>query len=169
MNTQVRKGIISIILLIGIDQLIKLVIYYYFMEVEFNLIGEWVYFSPIFNPDVSWFSAKSGINLSRGVHILLPILCMIWGIILGKKYYKIYKNEKWVVIGYCIALAGSICSIIDRLFWGTSLDYIAVRGHFIFDLKDVLVNGLYLMGAGICVKEYRDTQKKKEIKVSQRE
>ena len=33
-------------------------------------------------------------------------------------------------------MAGSICSLIDKLFWGGSLDFIQIPLFFTFDLKD---------------------------------
>ncbi len=33
-------------------------------------------------------------------------------------------------------MAGTICSLIDKIFWGGSLDFLSIPGFFIFDLKD---------------------------------
>ena len=41
---------------------------------------------------------------------------------------------------YAFILSGAICSLIDKIFWNGSLDYILVNGFFTFDLKDVYIN-----------------------------
>lgn len=46
-------------------------------------------------------------------------------------------------VAYWITLAGVICSIIDRIFWGSSLDYIRIKGFFVFDLKDIFIDAIY--------------------------
>ena len=148
-----KRGISLSLLLIALDQIIKIVIYRYFMDVEMNLLGDIVYFSPIFNEDISWTSAKTGFKFSLEVHIVFSIMAVIAMIILGKKYRHEYEDMKYVVWAYWIALAGAMCSVIDRVFWGTSLDYIGLKGCFVFDLKDVLIDALYVISIGVAVKE----------------
>jgi len=49
---------------------------------------------------------------------------------------------------FAFIFAGALCSLIDKVFWNGSLDYIYVHGFFTFDLKDVYINvfiGLFLL------------------------
>jgi len=41
---------------------------------------------------------------------------------------------------FAFLFSGAICSLIDKVFWNGSLDYILVKGLFTFDLKDVYIN-----------------------------
>ncbi len=41
---------------------------------------------------------------------------------------------------YAFIFSGAMCSLIDKIFWNGSLDYILVNGFFMFDLKDVYIN-----------------------------
>jgi len=147
--------------LVALDQMIKWVIYRYFMDVEIKWLGDRVYFSPGFNKDISWISSKTGINFGVEVHICISIIAVIILILLGKQYFNKYAKMKYMVWAYWITLAGVICSAIDRIFWGTSLDYIFIKGYFVFDLKDVLINGMYVLGIGAIIQDVKDSEVKK--------
>jgi hypothetical protein len=41
---------------------------------------------------------------------------------------------------FIFVFSGAMCSLIDKVFWNGSLDYIELKGFFTFDLKDVYVN-----------------------------
>jgi len=41
---------------------------------------------------------------------------------------------------FAFIFSGAVCSLIDKLFWDGSLDYILIKGLFTFDLKDVYIN-----------------------------
>ena len=41
---------------------------------------------------------------------------------------------------FAFLFSGAFCSLIDKIFWDGSLDYILVKGFFTFDLKDVYLN-----------------------------
>ena len=45
------------------------------------------------------------------------------------------STDQIKVIMIC-GIAGSLCSLIDKLFWGGSLDFLQIPTLFIFDLKD---------------------------------
>ena len=42
----------------------------------------------------------------------------------------------WVKIIMICGISGCLCSLIDKLFWGGSLDFLQIPTLFIFDLKD---------------------------------
>ncbi|MEE1071719.1 MAG: hypothetical protein U0L26_04905, partial [Cellulosilyticum sp.] len=62
-------------------------------------------------------------------------------------------DKKYMILAYFITLAGIICSAIDRILWGTSLDYIGIKGFCVFDLKDLLVDAMYVLTIGIILNE----------------
>jgi signal peptidase II len=43
-------------------------------------------------------------------------------------------------LAFTYLFSGEICSTVDKIFWGGSLDYVLVEGFFIFDLKDVYLS-----------------------------
>ena len=42
-----------------------------------------------------------------------------------------------IEITFAFLFSAGICSLIDKVFWDGSLDYIFLNGFFTFDLKDV--------------------------------
>jgi len=53
---------------------------------------------------------------------------------------KQFGPNKTINIMYVLIFSGAMCSLIDKIFWNGSLDYILVNGFFTFDLKDVYIN-----------------------------
>lgn len=149
----IRKGIRLSVILVALDQFIKLIIYHFAMEKKRNLIGDFIDFSPVFNKNISWLSAKTGLNIGLIPHIVFTIAVIIVFILLGIKYYDTYADKKYMILAYFITLAGIICSAIDRILWGTSLDYIGIKGFCVFDLKDLLVDAMYVLTIGIILNE----------------
>ena len=42
----------------------------------------------------------------------------------------------WVKMIMICGISGCLCSLIDKVFWGGSLDFLQIPTLFIFDLKD---------------------------------
>ena len=53
-------------------------------------------------------------------------------------YEKIIRNlvSFYAKIIMICGISGCLCSLIDKLFWGGSLDFLQIPTLFIFDLKD---------------------------------
>lgn len=50
---------------------------------------------------------------------------------------------------FSFLIAGATCSLIDKVCWNGSLDYILLKGMFTFDLKDLYIDvfiGLVVIG-----------------------
>lgn len=138
MKKYIRNSLL-ILLLIAIDQFIKLYIWRHLMEYRINILGEFIYFRPTFNEEFSWTNIKFNLNMNWFGSLLLCFIALLF--IIGAYYYLKGKcsHNKYLHIGYIFLLAGTFCSIIDKLFWGTSLDYLAIKGFYIIDLKDCYV------------------------------
>lgn len=56
-----------------------------------------------------------------------------------------------VNILYIFGMAGAFCSLIDKIFWGGSLDFLQIGQLFICDLKDcyLTVTECYILVIGI--------------------
>jgi signal peptidase II len=133
------KSISLILLYVIIDQFIKLIILEKFMDTQSNILGEYIMFCPVINPKLS-YGAHFIPFLNNPIYNYIVIILSILIYMTGYSYYcRQYKNEKTELIAkliYTIGTAGILCSLIDKLFWKGSLDYIKIESLFTFDLKD---------------------------------
>lgn len=134
------KKWILVIALISIEQIIKLIINSFYLDEIISIIPNAVYFSPMFNRDYSWFNSMLQLGAGKWLHITLVAVM----IVLIYKFYAYLDcrsfNDKVVDWIYTFVMSGAICSLIDKVFWNGSLDYIAFKGLFTFDLKDLYVD-----------------------------
>ena len=56
--------------------------------------------------------------------------------------YYISKNKKdfWCDMCFIFMFSGALCSLIDKVFYGGSLDFIGIGDLFIADIKDIYIN-----------------------------
>jgi len=119
--------------------MIKIIIYQWFFESRFNIIGEFVSFSPVFNTKLSWFNSLFDFGIGYLPHFILSILAIILAAYIYKYGKSKYRVNAIVTQSYIFFMAGAWCKLIDIVFWPGSLDYIRLKGLFIFDLKDVFL------------------------------
>lgn len=127
-----------------IEQGIKIIIKKYFFNDYFELIPGFLSFDPIINTEGSWLNARFGAGVGFSTLIILNVVSLF----LFYAVYKFYlsRNDKsfWVDISFLFILSGAFCSLIDKVFYGGSLDYIGISNLFIADLKDIYINiGLF--------------------------
>lgn len=130
---------LGIPLLIAIDQTIKLLIFHFFM-MEMPLIPPLFYFKPIFNRNYSWLNSMLELGISRSVHIVFTALLLLFIFTLYLFVLKRYSSPRLCQGGFLFLISGASCSLIDKIFWNGSLDYIYLNGFFTFDLKDLFLN-----------------------------
>lgn len=137
-----RLFIVSILIII--DIVIKLIIENCFMEKQF-VFGNWIGFKPYLNiTQLSIFNNELALGVSTGTLIILNIVLIP---VIPLSFYWINKSNELgesINISENLLLAGTICSLLDKIIWGGSLDYIYLLNRWIIDLKDI-----YLFGA-IC-------------------
>ncbi len=135
-----NRFILLTVILIIVEQSIKLIINAKYLNESIPIIKNFVYFDPLFNRDYSWINSLFQLGVSKFIHIFLVSLIIIGVIIVYK--FIVYKNYNTNLLSVAIAflLAGGSCSLIDKIFWDGSLDYIYLVNYFTFDLKDVYVN-----------------------------
>lgn len=141
-----RKIIIWILLLILIDQLVKLIIYNVLSDVHFELIPNLIEFKPTYNAKHSWVNSllnkNFGINVGLYFHRLLYLFL---GIALPMYFSflreKIALDNKLIDIATIYMTSAIVCALLGNIVWtkGT-LDYIYLKPWFVFDLKDVFVD-----------------------------
>lgn len=129
----------SIISLVILDQLIKVLIKRSYMGNEQELISNFIYFKPHLNIHYSWINSLLDLGIGFLSHIIAVVTVLII-LIFTFDYIKSKNSDhKDVRLIFIFFFAGAICSLIDKLFWGGSLDYVYLKNLFIFDLKDCYV------------------------------
>lgn len=134
------------VLLIVIDQGVKLYIsHQYTLSTIIDIAPPFFYFRPFLNTDLSWFGSMFSLDWGIAVYMFLFLIIFIFVVCAQYYVYKENINRKLIQIMFIFVYAGGACSIIDKLFWGGSLDFIWLKGFFIFDLKDLYVDVFILL------------------------
>lgn len=116
-----------------------------FMSYEFDILSGILRFNPVVNTRLSYIGNFFDPLSNPFLTILLNVFAL--GILIsGYLLYKVKRENTSfpVKIIMIFGLAGCLCSLIDKLFWGGSLDFLQIPNFFIFDLKDC-----YITMAGI--------------------
>lgn len=130
--------IFSILMLI--DQGGKLIIKLFFFDKYIPFLNGFLSFHPIINTDGSWLNARFNTGVSFSLLILINFLALI----LFTEIYRYYRyngsHNFWSDMSYLFLFSGALCSLIDKVFYGGSLDFIGVGDLFIADIKDIYIN-----------------------------
>lgn len=132
-------------ILMLIDQGGKLIIKLFYFETYKPFLNGFLSFHPIINTDGSWLNARFDTGVSFSVLIIINFIALI----LFTEIYRYYryngKHNFWADMSYLFLFAGALCSLIDKIFYGGSLDFIGVGNLFIADIKDIYINlGIFL-------------------------
>lgn len=152
---------------IAIEQAIKLVIFNFHFDKTVPIIPPYIYFSPMFNRDYSWYNSMLQLGVSKLIHIAITSVIIILIVMMFVFYTKRYNKIKLLNWGFTFLFAGSLCSWIDKVFWNGSLDYIELSGFFTFDLKDLYLNiaiGFIIALIIFKHKQFNDFDEKKFLK-----
>ena len=126
-----------VVALIALDQGIKLWVKKYKGK-RITLINNFLYIKPQQNTYYSWFNSMLKIKKTRGLHIVLTVAILIFAAFGFSKVYSDLSQGITIVILEVLLIAGATCSLIDRVFWNGSLDYLLVK-KLVIDLKDVYI------------------------------
>lgn len=137
-NTKILIIIFFILMLL--DQGLKLIIKINFFHSYLEIIPEFLYFNPIINTQGSWLNARFNFNIGFSLLIIINGIALI--LFLELYRYLKYKNIKnfWTDLCFIFIFSGALCSLIDKLFYGGSLDFIGISDLFIADFKDIYIN-----------------------------
>ncbi len=158
---------LGVFLLILIEQTIKIIINSNFLDKSYPILTPMLYFEPVFNRHYSWFNSMLALGVSKSVHIVFVAALLIIILFFYKYIIETYGHIKLVNIMFAFVFAGAVCSLIDKVFWDGSLDYILVRGFFTFDLKDVYINifnGLLILSLFLPGKEIKELSEQDLLK-----
>lgn len=137
-----RNIILWVILLILIDQAVKIIIHHSFMDSNHMFIPDLLEFKPVFNSGYSYWTAKLGVNIGVATH--LTIFSLIWVILIF--LYKFYNNadSKNTLLDTALVFqtAGFASAYISIIFWKEGvLDFIYIKPlNVVCDLKDLYIN-----------------------------
>lgn len=140
MKIQNKKTWIGMVILITIEQVIKIVINNNFLHKRVPILPPFLYFEPMFNRSYSWINSIFQLGVSKWVHISVVAIMSIFIYLFYKFINEKLGAKKIINIMFAFIFSGAMCSLIDKVFWDGSLDYILVNGFFTFDLKDVYIN-----------------------------
>jgi signal peptidase II len=129
-----------VFVLTAVEQGIKIIIYRYYLQLRLPLVPPWLYFAPLFNRDYSWLNSMLQLGVSKIVHILIVLAALVILFFFYRYTVKRYQLTLPVGAAFALFFAGALCSLLDKIFWDGSLDYIMLKGFFTFDLKDAYLN-----------------------------
>lgn len=140
-----KKVFISyLIILFIIDQGIKLIIKLFFFNKDLPIINNLLSFNPIINTDGSWLNARFNTGLSFTFLIILNFLSLLIFIEIYRYIIKKHAKNFWIDSCFIFIFIGALCSLIDKLFYGGSLDFIGIGNLFVADIKDLYIDlGLF--------------------------
>lgn len=131
-------------ILMLIDQGIKIIIKSFFFNDYIEIIKGFLSFNPIINTDGSWLNARFETSVSFPLLITINILSLFLFFELYRYYIHLNNNKNnnsfWADMCFLFITTGALCSLIDKVFYGGSLDFIGISNLFIADIKDIYIN-----------------------------
>ncbi|WP_455717644.1 signal peptidase II [Anaerosporobacter sp.] len=135
-----KEYINKIMILIAFDQGVKLIISKWLIDEECDILGNIIRFNPSQNTNLTW--GGNFVAILSNMWVVLSINILIIALFIsGYSFYRSKKNKPSVPVDtiYIYGMAGSLCSFIDKVFWGGSLDFIQISSFFICDIKDCYI------------------------------
>lgn len=160
-----KKFILLTSFLVFIEQIIKLIINENYLDVFAPIIKPILYFRPMFNRDYSWINSLFQLGVGKWIHVASVLIISVLVILVYNYISFKNKNTKIVSTAFAFLLAGGLCSLIDKIFWNGSLDYIYLSGQFTFDLKDAYINIFIGLVVIMFIKDHQNLRTKDDDKL----
>lgn len=142
-----RNIILLIVLLVLIDQGVKLIVYTSFIDTNFEIIPKVLDFKPTFNSKYSFVndSVYKNTGMDAGLLFHIILFAIIWLVqFVGYKFFKsIDPHNKTIDVSIAFFTSAVICAYLGMLVWEKGiLDFLYIKFYFnfVFDLKDVYSN-----------------------------
>lgn len=140
------------ILLSVVDEFIKVLLAYIVNIKGLNFHSKLIY--PIKNEFASSYCSFFNKNISMKILICVNIFMFIFSTVIYNVHIKKYGKSFWSDWFIIFTSAGLISSLIDKIFWGGSLDYINIANNIILDLKDIyMLFGIVLIICEVILNE----------------
>ena len=141
-----KRTICLSVILIAIDEGVKLVVFWLCMGTSFVLIPNVLLFRPVQNKHLIYLFSLLEIKPPLAVMILGVIIAFVIVIMMYRYCLFIYRKQNSILtLSLSFGLAGIIGSFIDIACWGGSIDFIRLFNWFTFDLKDVYLSTMALL------------------------
>lgn len=137
------KGLIfSVSSLFLIDQISKIVVSSIFKAKNistFKVIPNYFYITPYINDKGSFVASRFNIDAPFIIFTIFNFLILL--LIFWIYKFKLHKKQINSIeqISFIFLFSGGLCSFIDKVFWGGSLDFLHVNNLFIADIKDIFI------------------------------
>lgn len=134
-DVNLKKIIILILSLVSLDQLIKLIIDRY--DINVNILGKLFRIEPTKNMEQNAALNFLKIELDDSLIIVFKLLLIF--ILFGMYFIVKNKNRNYMSV-FILLMSAAIVTLIDSVFWGYTLDYIYFNKLTCYDLKDFYVD-----------------------------
>lgn len=156
------KMLLSILLLVLIDQYIKNYISDNLINENFFIYNNIVEFAPIINTSYSWLNSLGNFGVGLLPHIVTNIIILFISMLILDFIRHKQIEGKTINLLFIFLFAGVFCSLIDKMFWGGSLDYIHLKGLFTFDLKDIYLSIVQIIIISCWIFNYKGLRRTSE-------
>lgn len=133
--------------LVGIDQIAKVVIYNFLGSNVINL-GNLYAIKIVKNEQVTAFFNILGLTLPSWIITIMRFMVLILMLILFKQCEKKYHKDSYLNLAKIFIYSMLICSLVDSTLWGYTLDFIILKDLQAIDIKDIYAQfgiGLFLI------------------------
>jgi len=137
-----RTILIMIFILVIIDQIIKIIVNEYFLDLNLEIVTSLLEFRPKYNDKHSYvnvlLSNNTKVYLGVWFHIAFFLIYQVLILIIYDFVRsKIKGRTKSIDLSITLQVSAMICALIGNLIWENgTLDYLYLKPLFIFDLKD---------------------------------
>ncbi|WP_440895501.1 signal peptidase II [Amphibacillus sp. Q70] len=136
-----KKPFIFSLLLILIDQMVKIWITRYYLGIKIVWIPNIIRFRPVQNTNLTWMASLLDYQMSIFSMLIIQVFFLFLTLIIYRYLsYLWLERQRPLKIMLACYIAGISCSFIDVAFWGGSWDFIRLFDWFTFDLKDIYLN-----------------------------
>ncbi|WP_024615851.1 signal peptidase II [Clostridium sp. Ade.TY] len=135
-----KSMLIIFFFLMLLDQGTKLIIKLFFFNSYFEIFNGFLSFNPLINTEGSWLNARFGTSVSFSALIFINIIALILFIEIYRYYKSKGNHDIFADLSILFIISGALCSLIDKLFYGGSLDFIGISTLFVADFKDIYIN-----------------------------
>lgn len=140
-----NKNLLKLLLLLLLmDQGTKIIIKLFFFNTNKTLLPKMLSFNPLINTDGSWLNARFDTSVSFPILIFINTIALF----LLLEFFRFLRSKGlkdfWSELTFIFLFIGALCSLIDKIFYGGSLDFIGISDLFVADIKDIYINlGLF--------------------------
>ncbi|MFX0549987.1 signal peptidase II [Hathewaya histolytica] len=132
--------------LILLDQIMKFLFLNANKASKFNDIGKIISIEPIKNTLASTMNYFLDMKISIMSLIFINLILIIICVSIYKHHINKYNKSLWSDSFIIFIISGLACSLLDKILWRGSIDFINFNNFIIFDFKDIyLILSVFLI------------------------